>query len=637
MLEPVETMRDFFENNLQGKIESALDHICAVLKEDSSLSKSTSAQEVLKSESIKKVQSILRGEIQGWIRNEVEEIRKPLHEAGSSFFKAVEGELEKLEKGAAKVVHMLLPESARETMKDITDATSKIASQMDAASGLLLDTQEELSAMELFLKDKVEVKIAAAQMVYTKALGDGTADEYPKDMSLQDKIGSVNPMLQGGAAASAVGELVKEEEGDSAGGAVRAILDELKGKLGSISRIAAAVEHLVDSCPLDAAKAALQNALPRETLKGVLQDVRGMMSSRLPKSGTALEELRSLAEGVGDIGELLGEAEGIWSEGMGIFSDLHLERQAKKDKWRAREVAAFVAQQVVASPNSEGPVRTALNEALTKRKVFEFQPQVKAILDADGTLPQQVNEFLYGNGGDEENEDAEEERQEQQKTLWLEHEAKIVEDIKLKMEALEALREEAEKEANVLKKQELLVRCRKEQAILEAASTNISDVGKKLDMVIKFLGTMHSRLAEMDGKLAAIQDEVTALHEDMRRLTGKPVLDVYEEWRQRLLEEAKCVQKGVYIESEVVRAGPKNNFQEDETDNPKRLVTGAVREFLEGARATVNEVHEKEGLVTVSFDDPVGSAFPEEYRLRKKAVPRPLRRSLDRWCTRRER
>ena len=243
---------------------------------------------------------------------------------------------------------------------------------------------------------------------------------------------------------------------------------------------------------------------------------------------------------------------------------------------------------------------------------------MKAILDADGRLPQQVNEFLYGNGGDEENEDTDEEWQEQQKALWLEHEAKIVEDIKLKMEALEALREEAEKEANVLKKQELLVRCRKEQAILEAASTNISDVGKKLDMVIKFLGTMCSRLAEMDGKLAAIQDEVTALHEDMRRLTGKPVLDVYEEWRQRLLEEAKCVQKGVYIESEVVRAGPKNNFQEDETDNPKRLVTGAVREFLEGARATVIEVHEKEGMVTVSFDDPVGSAFPEEYRLRKE-------------------
>ena len=88
-------------------------------------------------------------------------------------------------------------------MKEVTDAISKIASQMDAASALLLDTQQELSTMELFLKDNVAVKIAAAQIVYTKALGDGTADEYPKDKGLQDKIGSVNPMPQGGAAAPA--------------------------------------------------------------------------------------------------------------------------------------------------------------------------------------------------------------------------------------------------------------------------------------------------------------------------------------------------------------------------------------------------------------------------------------------------
>ena len=331
-------------------------------------------------------------------------------------------------------------------------------------------------------------------------------------------------MLQGGAAASAVVELVEEEEGDSAGGAVRAVLDELKGKLGSISRIAAAVEHLVDSCPLDAAKAALQNALPRETLKGVLQDVRGMMSSTVAEvKSQALDELRSLAEGASvDIGELLGEAEGILSEGMGILSDVLAERQAKKDKWRAREVAAFVAQQVVASPNSEGEIRTILNEALTKRRVFEFQPEVKAVLDANSALLQELNAFLYGRGGDDGEDDEDDEyddaeRQEQQKALWLEHEAAIAEDVQQKMENLDALREEAEKETDVLKKQELLVQCRKEQATIQAASSNISDVGKKLDVVIKFMDTMNSRLVDMDGKLSAIQAGVTALHEDMKR------------------------------------------------------------------------------------------------------------------------
>ena len=73
------------------------------------------------------------------------------------------------------------------------------------------------------------------------------------------------------------------------------------------------------------------------------------------------------------------------------------------------------------------------------------------------------------------------------------------------------------------------------------------------------------------------------------RLAGKPVLDVYQEWRQRQLKEANVLPKGVYIESEVVRAGPKNNFQEDEEDNPKGLVTNFVREFLDGIKATVKE------------------------------------------------
>ena len=62
------------------------------------------------------------------------------------------------------------------------------------------------------------------------------------------------------------------------------------------------------------------------------------------------------------------------------------------------------------------------------------------------------------------------------------------------------------------------MQCRREHATIQAASSNISDVGKKLDVVIKFMDTMNSRLVDMDGKLSAIQAGVTALHEDMKRV-----------------------------------------------------------------------------------------------------------------------
>ena len=76
------------------------------------------------------------------------------------------------------------------------------------------------------------------------------------------------------------------------------------------------------------------------------------------------------------------------------------------------------------------------------------------------------------------------------------------------------------------------------------------------------------------------------------------MLDVYQEWRQRQLKEANVLPKGVYIESEVVRAGPKGNFEQDEEDNPKGLVTNFVREFLDGIKATVKDGNTSFNTVT---------------------------------------
>ena len=576
MIEPMEEIQRFLESDLQTKLEGALDDICAILKHSSDdVLKVKSIQtvkgiDVLKTNSIQDVKGILQKKVQTLILQELKKFHESIREAASGLFDAIERDLEK---GAAKVVQMLL---SRETMKQVADAISAVSSQMEAASQLLVDAQDELIEVESFLTGTVAGKLSEARMVYANVLGDAKAlpskgGEYPAEMA-------AGAPAEDGDGESAESAEIKSKNFqkvlDELKGKVnlQKVLDELKGKIDGISKIATAVEHLMDTCPLKKAKEALRNALPQVPLK----EIRGMMSSTVAElKSEAVDELRSLAEGASvDIDEFAGEASGILSEGIGILGDMLAEQRAKKEKWRAREVAVFVAQQVVASPNSEGAIRTALNEALTKRKVFEFQPEIKAILDADSTLPQQLNEFLYGRGGNDDEDEDEAERQERQKALWVEHEAAIVEDVTQKMENLDALRNKAEKETDVLKKQELLVQCRKEQVALQAASANISDVGKKLDVVIKFLDTMNSRLADMDGKLSAIQEGVTALHEDMKRLTGKPVLEVYEDWRKRQLDEARKLQKGVYIEPEVVGPGSDGKFEPSDELNPKSRISG---------------------------------------------------------------
>ena len=43
-------------------------------------------------------------------------------------------------------------------------------------------------------------------------------------------------------------------------------------------------------------------------------------------------------------------------------------------------------------------------------------------------------------------------------------------------------------------------------------------------------------VADMDEKLDALGSAVGAMHEDVKRLAGRPFLEVYEEWTKRTLE-----------------------------------------------------------------------------------------------------
>ena len=55
-------------------------------------------------------------------------------------------------------------------------------------------------------------------------------------------------------------------------------------------------------------------------------------------------------------------------------------------------------------------------------------------------------------------------------------------------------------------------------------------------MVLEFVDGLKSKLADMDEKLDALSLAVGAMHEDVKRLAGRPFLEVYEEWTKRTLK-----------------------------------------------------------------------------------------------------
>ena len=57
-----------------------------------------------------------------------------------------------------------------------------------------------------------------------------------------------------------------------------------------------------------------------------------------------------------------------------------------------------------------------------------------------------------------------------------------------------------------------------------------------MNVVLEFVDGLKSKLADMDEKLDALGSAVGAMHEDVKRLAGRPFLEVYEEWTKRTLE-----------------------------------------------------------------------------------------------------
>ena len=78
--------------------------------------------------------------------------------------------------------------------------------------------------------------------------------------------------------------------------------------------------------------------------------------------------------------------------------------------------------------------------------------------------------------------------------------------------------------------------CYRRREHVHVASYSLSFPFHQLNVVLEFVDGLKSKLADMDEKLDALGSAVGAMHEDVKRLAGRPFLEVYEEWTKRTLE-----------------------------------------------------------------------------------------------------
>ena len=112
----------------------------------------------------------------------------------------------------------------------------------------------------------------------------------------------------------------------------------------------------------------------------------------------------------------------------------------------------------------------------------------------------------------------------------------------------------------------------------------MKDLGKKLDVVFAFLADISSQLEAVAGKLDELQASTAAIRQDMRRLTGKPVLEVIDGISEDEAARASDLRDSVYIELQLVGRGndPTSPFEPDLNENPAQPFTQVLHDFLSG-------------------------------------------------------
>jgi len=264
-----------------------------------------------------------------------------------------------------------------------------------------------------------------------------------------------------------------------------------------------------------------------------------------------------------------GVNDGVISSVFDIMVDLFDKYRAKQEQWRVRDVAAICALRLAESPSSS-KFHGMIGETIIFQKISGCSA-VRRVLNMDKANLELLNDLmnpscvrsskLSQNSTELQikqlmefmvRQDAERIRAEKERRLFCEHQTHIYTQIKSRIVHLEATRQLACKEGNELKQQQMLLACRIERKALEEDCSNLSDVGKQLNVAITFLSNIEEQLGGMDTKLDNIQADIQKIQKQMSLMIGRPVIDVIEDWTREQLEKRLRDNQGkVYVDLQV--------------------------------------------------------------------------------------
>ena len=118
---------------------------------------------------------------------------------------------------------------------------------------------------------------------------------------------------------------------------------------------------------------------------------------------------------------------------------------------------------------------------------------------------------------------------------WDRVEKNVQNNMNTELAELERMREEAMAEPDAMLKAHKLLECELAFAHVSTKSRNLDSLGDQLDIVIGFVSEINGQLGEIRSELNSLHHSVDALAKELRRLTGRPVLEEYEEWRRTYL------------------------------------------------------------------------------------------------------
>ena len=379
---------------------------------------------------------------------------------------------------------------------------------------------------------------------------------------------------------------------------------------GGAERVRAVRDHLVRIATLCRRTLRLATALRRasEGFRGDDAQLRDAPSLQETVSEMRLEAVSRLASETmqDDYPALDYTCGALVAPALGLVGEMKRHHVAKRESqlWRVREVAMLSAHRVLDAlrgddyvdgeslvADTRRQVRDALHAAVLRSAALEQM----AAPQSDGAIMAMAKELnTYGatvepptRGMEVELRARLVEAEAERRTVWVDTQGVVQSEMEQALRRLEALRMEAEREPDVLQKQMKLVQCRELHTGLGRATANVGRIGAALGVVVSFLSSMEAKLDVLGAQLRELQSVVHELGADLRRLVGKPVLEVLEEQLKGRLAAMKQLRAEVYIPVEGLKADENGKFLVSDSNRALDLMQAVKEKFLQSDATSV--------------------------------------------------